>query len=119
VAICPGETVAFEEEDGVIEKSCPTPVSEAVCGLLLPLSVTVNVPFRVPLVVGSKNTPMEQFAPGARELPQVLRGAKSLGLAATLVMMSGALPVLFSWTLWGRPEVPTYWLGNVTLVGDK
>ena len=119
MAVCPGETVADDEDDAAIEKSCPTPVSDAVCGLLLALSVTVRIPFRVPLVVGSKKTPMEQLAPGARELPQALRGAKSPGVAVTLVMTSGALPVLFSMTVWGKPDVPTYWLGNVTLAGDK
>jgi hypothetical protein len=79
-----------------MEKSCPTPVSEAVCGLSLALSVTVRVPFRVPLVVGSKKTPMEQLAPGARELPQVLSGAKSAGVAVTLVIVRVALPLLVS-----------------------
>jgi hypothetical protein len=61
VAVCPGATVADDEEDTAKEKSCPTPVSEAFCGLPLALSVTVRVPFRVPLVVGSKKTPMEQL----------------------------------------------------------
>ena len=119
MATCPGETVADDEEDGDMEKSCPTPPSEAVWGLSLALSVTVKVPSRVPLVVGSKKTPMEQLAPGPRELPQVLSGAKSAGVAVTLTMVNGELPVLFSRTLWGRPDVPTYWLGNPTLTGDK
>jgi hypothetical protein len=94
-------------------------VSDAVCGLSLALSVTVSVPFRVPVVVGSKKTPMEQLDPGPTELPQVLRGAKSLGLAATLVMVSVPVPVLVSVTVCGSPEVPTYWLGNVVLDGDR
>ena len=86
-------------EDAPTEKSCPTPVSETVCGLLLALSVTVSIPFRVPPVVGSKKTPMEQLAPGPRELPQVLRGAKSEVLVVTLVIVIAALPVLFRITL--------------------
>jgi hypothetical protein len=81
--------------------------------------VTVKVPLLVPLAVGSKKTPIEQLPPGASVLPQALRGAKSAGVAVTLVMTSGALPVLFSVTVWGRPEIATYWLGNVTLAGDK
>jgi hypothetical protein len=81
-------------------------VNEAVWGLSLALSVTVKVPFLIPLVVGSKNTPIEQLPPGATELPQVLRGAKSPGAAATLVIASGAVPVLFNVTVWGRPAVP-------------
>lgn len=100
-------------------KSWPTPVSAAVCGLPPALSVTVRVPFRVPLVVGSKKTPMEQLAPGATELPQVLSGVKSLGLADTLVIVRAVLPIFISVTDCGRPEVPTYWPGNDTFDGDK
>ena len=112
-------TVAVDVPDGASEKSSPIPVSNAVCGLLLALSVTINVPVLVPLAVGSKKTPMEQLAPAAIIFPQVLRGAKSEGVAVTLVMTSGVAVALFRTTEWGSPEVPTYWPGNTTLVGDK
>jgi hypothetical protein len=82
-------------------------VSDAVCGLLLALSVTVKVPVREPLVVGSKKTPMDQLPPETIILPQVLSGAKSAGVAFTLIIMSSA-PGLFRVTEWGKPEVPTY-----------
>src|SRR5208337_1053674 len=89
------------------------------CGLLIALSVTVRTPNLVPLVVGSKNTPMEQLAPGPTLFPQVLSGAKSAGLALTFVIGSTVSPVFVSITACGRPEVPTYWFGKVTLDGDK
>jgi hypothetical protein len=71
------------------------------------LSVTVSVPFLVPLVVGSKKTPIEQLPPGATILPHVLSGAKSAGVAVTL-MMTSSEPGLFRVTDCGKPEVPTY-----------
>lgn len=111
--------MAVDEEDGAREKSCPVPESGTVCGLLLALSVTDKTPFLVPLVVGSKNTPIEQVAPGATLFPQELSGAKSLGLAFTFVIVSTVSPVFFSVTACGRPEGPTYWFGKVTLGGDK
>ena len=57
-------TVALDGEVGAKEKSWPTPVSATVCGVALPLSTTVKVPLVVPLVVGSKKTPIEQLLPG-------------------------------------------------------
>jgi hypothetical protein len=79
----------------------------------------VNVPVLVPLAVGSKNTPTAQLAPAATVLPHALSEPKSAGLVATLAMVSAAVPVLVRVTLCGRPEVPTYWAGKLTLVGDK
>jgi hypothetical protein len=119
LAACPGATVAVDEEDGAREKSCPVPESGTVCGLLLALSVTDKTPSLVPLVVGSKNTPIEQVAPGTTLFPQELSGAKSEGLAVTFVIVSTASPVFFSVTVCGKPEVPTYWFGKVTVGGEK
>ena len=83
------------------------------------MSVMVRNPFLVPLVDGSKKTPMEHCAPGLMLFPHALSGAKSAGLALTFVMVSTASPVFVSVTDCGRPEVPTYWLGKVMLGGDK
>ena len=101
-------TLAIAEPDGATAKSWPIPVSEAVCGLSLALSVTVKTPFLMPLVVGSKETVMEQLPPGATLLPQLLRGVKSAGLAVTPVMVSVLVAVLVNVTVCGSPEVPTY-----------
>jgi len=96
------------EELGAIEKSCPMPVSATVCGLLAALSVIVKVPVLVPLVVGSKKTPMEQLDAAPKLPPQALSGPKSPGVAVTLVMVNGEPPVFISVTVCGRPLVPTY-----------
>jgi hypothetical protein len=118
-ATCPGATVAVDEEDGAREKSCPVPESGTVCGLLLALSVTDKTPFLGPLVVGSKNTPIEQVAPGTTLFPQELSGAKSEGLAFTFVIVITASPVFFNVTACGSPEVPTYCFGKATVGGEK
>ena len=117
MAVCPGETLALEDE-GVIEKSCPIPLSATVCGELLALSVRISEPVVAPAAVGSKNTPIEQVAPAATELPQALRTPKLAGLATTLVIVSATLPVLLTVTLCGRPLVPTYCAGKLMLSGE-
>jgi hypothetical protein len=119
LAACPGATVAVDGEDAARVKSCPVPDSGTVCGLPLALSVTYKTPSLVPLVVGSKNTPMEQVAPGSTLFPQELSGAKSEGVAFTLAIVITASPVFFNVTVCGRPEVPTYWFGKVTVGGEK
>jgi hypothetical protein len=73
---CPGATAAVDEEDRATEKSCPVPERGTVCGLLLALSVTLKTPFLVPLVVGSKDTPIEQVAPGTTLFPQELSSSR-------------------------------------------
>jgi hypothetical protein len=61
-------------------------------GLFAKLSVTIRVPFLVPLVVGSKKTPMVQFAPGGTALLQLLRVPKSAMLVLTLEIISAVVP---------------------------
>src|SRR5207249_807648 len=58
-------------------RPAPVPVTLAVCGLLLALSVTVNVALLVPIAVGVNVTSIEQLAPAARLVPQLLVCAKS------------------------------------------
>lgn len=65
----------------------PVPERLAVCGLLLPLSETVSVPWRVPVVVGVKVTWIVQLPAEARLVPQLFVWAKS-PLAPTLLMLS-------------------------------
>jgi hypothetical protein len=118
VAVEPGVTVCVDEED-VNEKSCPEPLRAIVCGLPLALSATVRVPLTSPLVEGSKNTPIEQLDPAARLPPQAFSTPKLLELVVTLVMVRAALPGFVAVTVIGKPEVPTYWPGNVMLEGDN
>jgi hypothetical protein len=98
-AVCPAETLIDAEEVTASEKSCPVPLSATVCGLPGALSFIVNVPSLVPATVGSKETLTAQLAPAATVLPQALSIAKSAGLAVTLVMLSGALPLFVKFTL--------------------
>jgi hypothetical protein len=118
VAVEPGVTVCVDEEE-VNEKSCPEPLSSTVCGLPLALSAMVSVPLTDPLLAGSKKTPIAQLDPAARLPPQALSTPKSLELVVTLVMVRGALPGFVAVTVSGKPEVPTYWPGNVMLDGDN
>ena len=70
------------------------PDSLAVWGLLLALSVTVNMALRVPIAVGVNVTSIEQLAPAARLAPQLFVCAKSPTLVpvkAMLVILSAEL----------------------------
>jgi hypothetical protein len=118
VAVEPGVTVCVDEEE-VNEKSSPEPLSGIVCGLPPALSAMLSVPLTGPLLAGSKKTPIAQLDPAARLPPQALSTPKSLELVVTLVMVRGALPGFVAVTVSGKPEVPTYWPGNVMLDGDN
>src|SRR6266699_802376 len=65
----------------------PVPDTPEVWGLLLALSVTVNVALRDPVAVGVKVTLIVQFAPAATLEPQLLVCPKSPGLAPVKVML--------------------------------
>ena len=101
-------TVAVDDDEEAMEKSCPMPVSATACGLPRALSVRVNVPVLAPAAVGSKKTPTEQLAPGATLLPQALSEPKSEGLTAIALIVNGTTPLFVTMTLCGRPDVPTY-----------
>ena len=116
-ALCPGETV-WPGADAVKEKSSPIPLSGILCEPPAALSAMVSVPFLVPLVVGSKVTPIEQLCPTDRLFPQEFDTAKS-DEAVTPVMASVVVPLFFTVTGCEAPEVPTYCPGKVTLDGDN
>jgi hypothetical protein len=98
-AVCPAETVVEAGVTGANEKSCPVPLSAAVCGLPGALSLIVNVPDLVPLAVGSKKTPIAQLEPAATVLPQAFSVPKSVALVVTLEMLRVALPLFITVTL--------------------
>ena len=81
------------------------PVSDTLCGLPDPLSVTVTEPCRVPTAVGVKVTLIEQLAPGASVVPQVFVSAKSPE-AVIPEIVSCAVPVFVSVVLWAGLVVP-------------
>jgi len=98
--------------------SVPTPVKLMVWGLSLALSVIVTLPVRVPMAVGVKVTAMVQLRPIRTELPQVLVSLKS-PLAAILVILRVAVPVLVRVTFWPALVVCRTWAAKVRLVLDK
>ncbi len=77
----------------------PVPLRPTVCGLPAALSMMLSVAFRVPVAVGVKVTLIEQLAPAASDVPQVLLWAKSPGFAPVVempLMLSAAFPVFVS-----------------------
>src|SRR5260370_1133945 len=84
----------------------PVPVRDTVCGLPAALSVTVIAPVRAPAAVGVKITEMVQAPAAPTDAPQVLVWLKS-PLAAMLVIVSVAVPVLVSVTTCAVLDVPT------------
>jgi hypothetical protein len=58
------------------------------------------------------------WVPAASEVPQLLLCEKLL-LAVILLMLAAVVPVFFTVTVCDELVVPTVWLPNVRLVGDK
>lgn len=84
----------------------PVPSKDTVCGLPAALSMKVIAPVRDPVAVGVNVTLIVQLPPTTTVLPQVFVCPKS-PLAAILEMMSAAVPVLFSVSVWAALVVPT------------
>ena len=78
VGVVAGVAVAV----GVTVGVAPVPLSGTVWIPVKALSVTVRVPARLPVVLGAKVTPIVQFDPPSRVMPQALAAEKS-PLAAT------------------------------------
>jgi len=85
----------------------PVPVRLTVCGLPVASSVIVIVPGWLPVAVGVKVTLMVQFAAAATDVPQVLVSVYCV-LAAMLVRLSAAVPVLVSVTVCAALVVFTF-----------
>jgi hypothetical protein len=96
----------------------PVPESATVCGLPLALSAIVIDPASDPLDFGLKLTLIRQFFPAFSELPQVLVSEK-LPLAAMLMPVSVALPLLVRVTALVPLVVPTRWFPKLKLVGER
>ena len=96
----------------------PLPLSGRVCGLPGALSATVMAPEMGPEVVGVKVTLIVQLAPLASVDAQLLDSAK-LALAAMLMIVRVAPPVLVNTALSGALEVLMTWLAKLKLDGRK
>jgi len=106
------------ERLAVVVGAAPVPVRPTVCGLPEALSVTLELPVRVPDAVGVNVTLMLQFPPDASEPPQLSVSAKS-PLATMLLMVRVAVPVFDSVTVCAALVVPTLWLAKVSEVGER
>jgi hypothetical protein len=96
----------------------PVPLSDTCCVVpVLLLSVKVRVPLFAPGEVGAKATSSVQLAPGDTEPTQFVV-VVNCELAATLLTLSGAFPVLLSVTGCVALVVPTVWLPKFRVVGE-
>ena len=100
----------------------PVPVSAAVCGLPLALSVTVIVAVRVPVAVGENVTAMLQLKFGSSGLMQLLVCPKSPASAAVIVMLlmvRFAFPLLVRFRFCAALVVPMACVANVRVEGVR
>lgn len=100
IAGCPGETVTVVADPGggMMVKSSPVPLREALCEPLPALSEMLRLPVREPPAVGLKVTAMVQVAPALMVPPHVFVWEKS-PLVEMLEIVSGALPTFISVTV--------------------
>lgn len=103
---------------GPLVKTTPVPLSATVCGLPLALSVMTTAPVLVPGPRGLKVTAIVQLALALKVAPQAWVWEKSPE-AVMLDIVSEALPVLVSVTVWALLRVPTISAGKVSEEKDK
>jgi len=72
---------------GESDTAVPIPLKVTVCGLLVALSVMVTAAVRVLMVVGLKVTLIEQLAPAASDVPQLLVSEKSFVFVPVMAML--------------------------------
>jgi hypothetical protein len=112
--------VVVEDGEGVMAKSDPAPLRLIICGLPGALSLIVTDPVLGPVAVGAKATEIVQLAPAARLLPQLVFRRKVLGaIEIGALNVSVAVPLFVSVTVCGALVLPTGWLVNVRLVGER
>ena len=100
----------------------PIPVSEVVWEEVEPLSLTVNVPLRVPSTEGVKVTEILQFAPAAKVFGvsgQVVEDSAKSPDAEMLLMVSADVRVLVRVKFPGVLVVCTTQFPNEALAGVK
>jgi hypothetical protein len=103
-----------------VDAAIPVPVSDAVWGDPVALSLTLRTALKAAVDAGVKLTEMLQLDPAASEAPQELVSAKSPGSApvrVTLAMTRAAVPEFESTTTCAPLVVLTVWLPNATVVG--
>ena len=93
------------------------PVRLEVCGLLLALSATFNLPVLVPVAVGLNTTLMVQLVLAARLAPQVVVETVKSPVVEITMLESATLWLFLSVNVFGRLVVPTVWAAYVALPG--
>ena len=104
-----------------VTPATPFPLNWAVCGLFDALSLTVNVPLRVPDAEGVNVTEIVQLAREAKvfgDKGQFDVCPKSPEVEIVL-MLSALVPAFFSVTVFAALVVEIVWLENVRLAGDN
>ena len=100
----------------------PLPVSEAVCGLWVALSVTVRVPLNEPNVSGWKVIRIVQLAPAASLVGlsgQVVLALANSPVTAMLVMVSAPLLAFCRVAVLAALVLPSTWLPNAKVAGES
>src|SRR5882724_10301404 len=100
-----GATVITVEE-------VPVPLNGTVCGLPVPLDVTVRAPVRVPIAVGVKEMLTEQVVFWANDVVHEFALMAKSPLTPKLIFLIEPLFAVTP-TLWARLVVPCAWLVNV------
>jgi len=101
----------------------PVPLKLTVCGLPLALSVSERLPERLPVALGVNVTLIAQLLPAATgalvlQVVPLAATAKS-PVAAMLVKVKDAVPVLVTVTALAALVVPTAWLPKLSVVGAR
>src|ERR1700686_683276 len=95
----------------------PGPFSVEDCGLLVALSVTVNVPSLVPVAVGLNTTLVVHLAFAARVVVHVVEDSLKSPVIAITMLLIAKLRLLVSVNTFATLVVPTVCDANVALVG--
>ena len=98
---------------------CPVPDIPNRCGDPSPGKVTVTSPLTAPVTVGLKVTFNVQLAPAAKLAAQVLLSIAKSPLATIELRLTEEALMLVSVRVFAALVVPSAWLPNEKLVGDK
>ena len=83
------------------------PAKFAVCGLLLAASLTLNCPFRVPLAVGVKVTPIVQLLLAAKLVVHVFDDTEKSPVVEIEIPVKVSVSLLVSVNVFAGLVVPT------------
>lgn len=117
--VVPTPIVPKFSEVGEREIAVPTPLRATVCMAGPASSVKVKLPVRVPIAAGVKVTVTVQLAPAATVVPQVFALIAKSPLIPILLMLSVAVPVFVSFTIFAGLVVPNTLVANVSFATER